>query len=75
MTTTLQTIFYQAHEFARREMTCQSGREFYKTYRAAFADGLSSIYKSRKYEAECDVKYGVGMRPGFQVHEPRHVWA
>lgn len=73
--TTLQTIFYTAHEIARREMACASGREFYKTYRAAFADALKSIHNSRRYDAECDAKYGLGMRPAFQIHEPRHLWA
>ena len=73
--TTLQTIFFQAHEIARREMGCEAGRKFYGTYRAAFADALRSIHNERKYSADCDAKYGKDMRPGFQVHEPRHVWA
>lgn len=73
--TKLQEIFHTAHEIARREMAMTGSRKFYSTYREAFADALRAIYKTEKYEADCDRKYGKGMRPGFQVHEPRHVWA
>lgn len=73
--TTLQTIFYSAHEIARREMACKSGREFYGTYRAAFADALKSIHNSRRYDERMDALHGIGMRPGFVVQEPRHVFA
>ena len=75
MTSTLQAIFFEAHEHARREMNCKVGREFYGSYRAAFAEALRAVHKSRKYEAKCNALYGVGTRLGFQVHEPRHVWA
>ena len=73
--TTLQTIFFQAHEIARREMACAAGRKFYGTYRAAFADALHSIHNERKYNADCDAKYGKDMRPAFTVQEPARVWA
>jgi hypothetical protein len=72
--TTLRTIFFQAHEIARREIRTH-GAFYNHSYRAAFAEALKAIHATRKYEAECDAKYGVDMRPGFQVHEPRHVWA
>ena len=48
--TTLQLIFYQAHEIARREMACDVGRQFYGSYRAAFADALRTIYSERKQD-------------------------
>ena len=72
--TTLQTIFFQAHEIARREI--ESHGAFYNhSYRAAFADALKAIHASRKYEADCDTKYGVDMRPAFTIQEPARVWA
>lgn len=49
--TTLQLIFYQAHEIARREMGCDVGRRFYGTYRAAFADALRAIHEERKQDS------------------------
>jgi hypothetical protein len=72
--TTLRTIFFQAHEIARREIRTH-GAFYNHSYRAAFAEALKAIHNARKYEAKMDAKYGVGMRPGFQVHEPRHVFA
>ena len=72
--TTLQTIFFQAHEIARREI--KSHGAFYNhSYRAAFADALKAIHASRKYEADCNAKYGVDMRPAFTIQEPARVWA
>ena len=64
-----------AHELTRREMATVAGRAFYKTYAACLADMLKAVYAEMRYSADCDAKYGKGMRPGFQVHEPRHVWA
>lgn len=72
--TILRTIFFQAHEIARREIRTH-GAFYNHSYRAAFGEALKAIHATRKYEAECDAKYGADMRPGFQVHEPRHVWA
>ena len=64
-----------AHELARREMASKSGREFYGTYAKCFADQLKAVYATMKYEIACDEKYGHGMRPGFQIAEPRRLWA
>ena len=70
----LQEIFYTAHEIARREMKADAA--FYgHSYRRAFSEALRAIYKTEKYETECDREYGKGMRPAFQVHEPARVWA
>lgn len=71
---TKSEIFRTAHEVARREMKADA--KFYgNSYAKAFAEALRAIYATEKYEADCDRKYGKGMRPGFQVVEPSHVWA
>ena len=67
-------IFRTAHEVARREMKADA--KFYgNSYAKAFAEALRAIYATEKYEAKMDREHGKGMRPAFQVHEPRHVWA
>lgn len=68
-------ILRTAHVEARRNMSTASGRKFYGTYRAAFADCLRAVYASARYDRECEAKYGPGMRPGFQIIEPRRLWA
>ena len=55
--TTLQLIFYQAHEIARREMACDAGRRYYGTYRAAFSDALRIIYSERGQDHDHDVTH------------------
>jgi hypothetical protein len=72
--TTLRTIFFQAHEIARREIRTH-GAFYNHSYRAAFADALRAIHAERKYDAEMDAKYGVDMRPAFQIIEPARAWA
>jgi hypothetical protein len=71
---TLRTIFFQAHEIARREIRTH-GAFYNHSYRAAFAEALKAIHAQRKYDAEMDAKYGVDMRPSFQIVEPARVWA
>lgn len=52
--TTLQLIFYQAHEIARREMACDAGQRYYGAYRAAFSDALRIIYSERGQDHDHD---------------------
>lgn len=68
-------ILRTAHAEAKREMATASGRAFYGTYRACLAEFIRVVYSSSRYDRECDAKYGVGMRPGFQIIEPRRLWA
>lgn len=67
--TTLQLIFYQAHEIARREMACDAGRRYYGTYRAAFSDALRIIHDERKHDDAqiCNDGHGFDRLSGQQL--------
>jgi hypothetical protein len=67
---TKSQILKIAHEEARKIV-----KRFGGTYREAIADAIRAVHATIRYEADCDRKYGAGMRPGFQIVEPERLWA